>query len=127
MKGFVCALLLLTLSRQLVAETGNPQQARERAAIDALVSATKALAEADLFCRSHADCGHVAYGAKACGGPQGYAVVSRWNWNLQETSYLAARSSAKEGAYNRRWNIISDCRFELPPRTRCAANRCVRN
>lgn len=56
----------------------------------------------------------VAYGSKACGGPQGYIAYSK-NINVQEFLKLVETYTAAEEDYNNKWNIVSDCSFVMPP------------
>lgn len=56
----------------------------------------------------------VAYGAKACGGPQGYLPYAT---DIDTVSFLekVEAYTAAEKAFNLNWNITSDCAFVNPP------------
>lgn len=57
----------------------------------------------------------VAYGAKPCGGPQGFIPYSK---HIDETMFLdlVRVYSRKEKLFNEKWAIISDCSLEVPPK-----------
>lgn len=58
----------------------------------------------------------VAYGAKACGGPQGYIHYSR---NIDTTSFLnkVEAYSKAEKEFNIKWSVVSDCTIANPPKS----------
>ncbi|WP_299666923.1 hypothetical protein [uncultured Polaribacter sp.] len=65
-------------------------------------------------CVNTADWTFVGYGAKACGGFQGYMPYSK---NIDTIAFLkkidAYTKAEKE--YNIQWNIVSDCALVAPP------------
>ncbi|OBY63203.1 hypothetical protein [Polaribacter reichenbachii] len=56
-----------------------------------------------------------AFGAKACGGPQGYLPYSK---NIDVASFLQKIKTYTEAekAFNIKWGIISDCSIISPPK-----------
>ena len=55
-----------------------------------------------------------AYGSKACGGPQGYLPYSTEIDTVDFLNKVAAYTAA-EDAFNKKWNIISDCSLAPSP------------
>ncbi len=57
-----------------------------------------------------------AYGAKACGGSQGYLPYSK---NIDEASFLEKIETYTEAekAYNIKWSIVSDCSIISTPKS----------
>lgn len=54
-------------------------------------------------------------GSKACGGPGGYVSYSvkiDTNAFIQKVN----KYTAEEAAFNKKWNVVSDCRMLLPPK-----------
>ena len=65
-------------------------------------------------CTDAAEWTFVSYGAKACGGPQGYIAYS----NQIDVSYflsLIEEYTTAEREYNIRWGIVSTCDFPAIP------------
>jgi hypothetical protein len=60
-------------------------------------------------------CGVIAFGAKACGGPQGYIVYSRKVSNEQRLESLADQYAQLEREWNHRNRVISTCSIAMPP------------
>lgn len=88
----------------------------------------KNAASANLSCESASDCSIVEYGSKACGGPEGYLVLSKKNVQVASgivttlnTAYttLSATIQAQTG-------VVSDCSLALPPTAACVAKVCVK-
>ena len=92
----------------------------------ALIKAATLLSNAELQCKTSADCDYVAAGSRACGGPNDYIVVSKLNQNLSEVKLLAKASEDKEYVYNIENGTISICSMEVPPITSCVIKTCVR-
>lgn len=67
-------------------------------------------------CSDANDWSYVGFGAKACGGPQGYLPYHK---NIDVTSFLekveAYTSAEKE--FNIKWGIVSDCAVVNPPKS----------
>ncbi len=76
-------------------------------------------------CSENSQCGFVGLGHKPCGGHWEYLVYSSNN----DTKLLleqVAIYNLKEEAYNRKWNVVSDCAYVMPPiRVDCINNKCV--
>jgi|SRR5690554_797967 len=65
-------------------------------------------------CEEASEWRFTAIGAKACGGPTGYVAYAV---HLDEEDFLekVERYTRLQDAYNRKWNVISDCMFLTPP------------
>jgi len=76
-------------------------------------------------CSETGKCSFLAYGSKACGGPQGYLLFS----NQVDVEALTKRVEAynkAEDAYNKRFGVISDCMVVTPPsQLACENGKCV--
>ena len=57
-----------------------------------------------------------AYGAKACGGPQGYIPYSNKIDTATFLQKIAAYTQAEKD-YNYKWGVISDCSIVNPPKS----------
>ena len=69
---------------------------------------------ASVECTNAREWAVTAYGSKACGGPIGFIAYS----TTIDTEYFLEKlieyTSAQE-AYNKRWNVVSDCAAQVPP------------
>lgn len=63
-------------------------------------------------CENEEDWLFTPYGAKACGGPQGYIAYSL-SLNVSEYLELVEEHRLKEDEFNTKWGIISPC--DIPP------------
>lgn len=74
-------------------------------------------------CIDSSDWSYTAYGAKACGGPQGYIPY----YLKADTALLFAQLNsyeANEIAFNRRWDIVSTCDIpQEPSGVTCVENK----
>lgn len=92
---------------------------------DYLVKAMRVLNEQDLSCQSTEECTTVAYGSKACGGPNGFLVTSNNNDKVEQINSLARMTERVEEDYNRENGINSTCDQVLAPEFKCIQNTCV--
>ena len=67
-------------------------------------------------CSNSLDWSYVAYGVKACGGPQGYIPYSK---NIDTKAFLkkVEEYSKAEKEFNIKWGIASDCAVVNPPKS----------
>jgi len=65
-------------------------------------------------CTDNNDWNFVAYGSKACGGPQGYIAYSN---KIDTTSFVKKVTdyTELEDKFNEKWNIVSDCSLPVKP------------
>lgn len=76
-------------------------------------------------CNPSNKCSYIAYGTKACGGPQGYLAFSP-NVNIDKLKNLVATYSKAEDMYNQQNGIMSDCISLTPPQNLgCSNGKCV--
>ena len=76
-------------------------------------------------CDGTYSCEFMAYGSKACGGPQGYLVYST-SINVENLKTLVENYNRVEAEFNTKWNILSDCSVpNMPSDIICENNKCV--
>lgn len=100
-------------------------QAEERRAIDQLYKTAKELSDKNLRCKVATDCSFLEIGDRACGGAQGYVMVSKKNANLPEITFLAQSSVEKEKEFNAKYGIVSICSLTYPGTASCVKNKCA--
>lgn len=66
-------------------------------------------------CSNTTNWNFVAYGSKACGGPQGYIPYSK---NIDTALFLnkIEEYAKAEAAFNIKWSVASDCAITNPPK-----------
>jgi len=89
-----------------------------------LKTTIKSLSTQDLSCATDDDCQPVALGAKACGGPTEYVLVSRHNADLNHIIQLAEQHRNEAATLNRESGAVSDCSLVMPPETHCVSSVC---
>lgn len=77
----------------------------------------------DVACETDANCGSVALGHRACGGPSSYVVVSNLNPELAAIETLATETASVEAQLTA--GTFGVCSIVLPSPTACKQNRCV--
>jgi hypothetical protein len=77
------------------------------------------------ICNSISDCNYIAFGSKACGGPQSYLVYSN-SIDVVSLKEKVSSYNQREKEYNLKWQIISDCSVPSPPaRIECIDGKCI--
>jgi len=77
------------------------------------------------ICSENASCDYIAFGSKACGGPKTYLVYST-SIDTELLKQKVATYNALENAYNKKWGVISDCAYVLPPnKVTCINGKCT--
>ena len=85
--------------------------------IDAIVYAS--------VCGGTHSCEFMAYGIKACGGPQGYLVYAT-SINVENLKALVENYNQAEADFNTKWGVLSDCSVpNMPSEIICENNKCV--
>ncbi|WP_432672097.1 hypothetical protein [Flavobacterium sp. SM2513] len=69
---------------------------------------------ATFSCDENATCSSIAFGSKACGGPQEFLVFPS-TIDLEYLTEKVNNYNALENSYNLTYNIVSDCMVVLPP------------
>jgi len=76
-------------------------------------------------CSESNQCSFLAYGSKACGGPQGYILFSN-QVDVEALTAMVDNYTKAEDAYNRKFGIISNCMHVAPPtQLACENGKCV--
>lgn len=78
-------------------------------------------------CSSNDQCHTIAWGAKACGGPQRWVAWSSQQTDEAQLKALAERHAQAEQEDNRRSGRVSTCSIVADQGARCEAQRCVLN
>ncbi len=77
-------------------------------------------------CTETSQCNYLAYGSKACGGPQGYLIFSS-EVDMDKLKELVDTYTAAEALYNKQNQIISDCSLVSPPQNmNCLDGKCIK-
>ncbi len=69
---------------------------------------------ATFSCNENTSCSSIAFGSKACGGPQEYLVFPS-SVDLDYLTEQVNNYNAMENSYNLTYNIVSDCMAVMPP------------
>lgn len=69
---------------------------------------------ATFSCSAATICNSIAFGSKACGGPQEYLVYPS-TVDLEYLTEKVTNYNMMENSYNVKYNIVSDCMAVLPP------------
>ena len=76
-------------------------------------------------CSESSQCSYIAYGTKACGGPQGYLVFSS-EIDTEKLKDLVEKYTLAEDTYNMQNGIMSDCSIPSPPENiKCSDGKCA--
>lgn len=81
----------------------------------------------DASCSEHGQCRTIAWGSKACGGPQSYVAYSTLRTDTSRLEALAKRHAEAQARDNEASGRISNCMLVTDPGAQCVANRCVLN
>lgn len=120
----VILLLTLCVNCDISDIESNKTQEEEFAELVAHKAYIVSLIE-NATCNSNDQCAYVGLGSKPCGGPWEYLVYP----STTDTKLIleqVAIYNFKENNYNKKWGIISDCMYVMPPiRVDCINNKCV--
>ena len=118
------AFSILVLGLAMSAFGQSNDMNRDWADINKVFSEIKTVAAIDISCFQDSDCTTLAYGSRACGGPQGNVITSKFNPKLTALEALVETSIQKQRDFNQRYQIGSSCDFEMPPVIACVKNTC---
>ena len=76
-------------------------------------------------CSAHAQCHSMAFGAKACGGPERYLAWSSAHTRQEQLDTLARRLRAERQAQLLASGEVSNCLVAIDPGAQCVAGHCV--
>ena len=115
MKAFLklFAIILLLQSSSCNDDNQNEDQTAQLAALQLKEQSIKDYI-AGFSCDANSTCEFIAFGSKACGGPQEFLVFP----STVDLDYLTEKVNnynALENAYNMTYGIVSDCMAVLPP------------
>ena len=79
----------------------------------------------DAACDSSAQCRTLAYGHKACGGPERYVAYSTKRSDSARLGRLGAELAEQRRASDAREGMMSTCSMVIDPGAVCNAGRCV--
>lgn len=123
MKVFISLLFLISAAGSC--QHSDPLQTITANELEVQLTQIKDLV-AEAGCTENSQCSYMAYGSKACGGPQGYLVFSS-EVDKEKLKNLVATYTAAEAAYNEQNGIVSDCSVVTPPQTiGCVDGNCVK-
>jgi hypothetical protein len=111
--SYIWTILALT-ENKLVVKTELSEQEKEHRALMELFNEISEIAFKET-CIDANEWEFISYGAKACGGPQGYLPYSK-NIKIQTFLEKVDNYTTAEKKYNINWSIISDCAFINPPK-----------
>ncbi len=120
--AFVFALLLI-VSACDSSPIGAIGQEKDQKSLDELMLEIETLI-ADKSCSKSSNCQVIAYGAKACGGPQGYLVYASDNVDIAQLQSLVDKYTAMEVEMNEKYDVISDCALMEAPSPSCLSGNC---
>jgi hypothetical protein len=75
-------------------------------------------------CSSSSVCRTIAFGAKACGGPEQYLIYSTSVTDSARLAREVARYNEAERKRNRDEGRVSDCSLVVRPRVGCVSGQC---
>jgi hypothetical protein len=78
----------------------------------------------DVPCSSSSVCRTIAFGAKACGGPQRYLIYSTAATDSARLAREVARYNDAERKRNREEGRMSDCMMVVRPQVSCISGQC---
>ncbi len=78
----------------------------------------------DKSCQQDSDCAIVGLGARACGGPDSYAVYSKANIDAEQLESMTKQLESLHKTYNQENQIMSICMMEPKPGFACINNQC---
>ncbi|MBI4410962.1 MAG: hypothetical protein HY541_00560 [Deltaproteobacteria bacterium] len=111
--------LVLTLNCGESGDSGRDY----RTELDDLDTQIQTLIE-DRSCNADDDCYTIAYGSKACGGPQTYLVYSSLAADVESLESLVEEYNQLEDEYNAEEDVISTCDIAIEPEIACTDETC---
>jgi hypothetical protein len=76
-------------------------------------------------CTGGDNCRSMAMGSKACGGPTNYIIYSLSKTDEKVLSEKIKQYTDLQKELNIKYNRVSDCKFEIPPRVDCLNGVCT--
>ena len=128
---WLTSLILLTASGTcVVAGCAGKQPTREKPADAVTTRNDSSLGESIAAqtrkapCSSSSVCRTIAFGAKACGGPERYLIYSTTATDSARLASEVARYNEAERQRNQKQGRMSDCMAVLRPQVSCISGEC---
>ncbi len=126
MKTFKYLLKTIALMAIVLSCSNNSETSKEEdlAELNLLNNEIEQLISAGT-CSENSECDYIAFGRKACGGPQSYLVFST-SLNVELLKEKVTTYNEKEAVFNEKWGIFSDCSVVSPPNSvTCVQGKCI--
>ena len=121
--GLLCIHFIFTISLNAA---GSPPGGKAKPNVDEVLGEILFLKDQDLSCDKTEDCVSIAVGARSCGGPSGYVIVSKKNKNyskiIERTKVHEALS--KEQIKLNGGGMMGTCNMIMPTSAVCIKNIC---
>lgn len=120
-------LLFLTFIFTIsISAAGAPPAGKAKPSPEDVMGEILSLNEQDLSCTKTEECMSVAVGARACGGPSGYIIVSQKNKNYSKIVERAKVHEAlsKEQLKLNDGGMMGTCNVIMPTSAVCVKNLC---
>lgn len=111
---FIILFVSISLVSCDVDDKGMPLQVFEKAVLNETLEEIFELANS-VPCTDSSNWDYTAYGAKACGGPQGYLAYSKQMNDVIAFLKKVDEYSKAEKAFNMKWGVASTCDLILAP------------
>lgn len=120
-------LFLILISTISIKAAGSPPAGKAKPNIDDVMGEILYLKDQDLSCSKTEDCVSVAVGARICGGPSGYVIVSKKNKNYSKIVERAQVHEAlsKEQIKLNGGGMMGTCNVIMPTSAVCVKNKCT--
>ena len=112
---FLFSLLLASITGCKERNSQSRKQEQERQELATFLGEIKGFAN-QTFCEDAAEWKFVAFGARGCGGPNGYVA---YNKKVDEIAFLKKVTTYTnyEKAFNEKWGIVSTCELLAQPKS----------
>ncbi len=115
-KLYLTSLFLFSVFLIIGCDKKNSKNKDEQK-LEQLLAKIKNLAESSVCSdNTNYELRFLAIGAKGCGGPTGYIGYST-SINVNELEEWVNEYTNLQKEYNKKWQIISDCMYQMPPKS----------
>jgi len=114
-KSYIVLILVMILAgASACKKNAESTKEAEELKLKNLLAEIKGLSEL-VKCENEADWKFRPIGSKACGGPTGYVSYSS---KIDTVAFIqkVEKYTAEQTKFNKKWNIISDCMYMMPPK-----------
>ena len=114
-KSYIVLILVLIIAGASACKKNTERtKEAEELKLKNLLAEIKDLSE-QIKCENEADWKFRPIGSKACGGPTGYVSYSSKSDTVAFIQKVE-KYTAEQANFNKKWKIVSDCMFVLPPK-----------